>query len=120
MAKTEKFREDRITREIVVDAYGEGEVSLSWYYYLEEKLAFPFKAKCLARREISPLKPGKEVKVVGMAAEDECAQEIFVAVKWEMRTFSVPLSQLDGVDVDEGTREAIEDWRYWVRQGYQF
>ena len=55
MPKTEKSREDRITREIVVDAYNEGEISLAWYYYLEEKLAFPFKAKCVARREISPL-----------------------------------------------------------------
>ncbi len=71
--RTDRSREDRITREIVVDAYNEGEVSLSWYYYLEGKLQFPFKAKCVARREISPLEPGEAVEVVEMASDARLA-----------------------------------------------
>jgi hypothetical protein len=31
----------------------------------------------------------------------------------------VPLSQLEGVAVDEHTRQAIEDWQYWVARGYE-
>lgn len=120
MPKTEKSREDRITREIVVDAYGEGEISLSWYYYLEEKLGFPFKAKCMARREVSPLNPGEEVEVVGMATEDECEREIFVTVRWKVGSLAVPLSQLVAVDADARTRQAVGDWHYWVEQGYRF
>jgi Calcium binding len=38
---------------------------------------------------------------------------------WERRTLCVPLSQLRGVALDEETREAIEDWHYWVGQGYE-
>ena len=118
--KINKSREDRITREIVVDAYGEGQISLSWYYYLEEKLTFPFKAKCAARREVSPIKRGEEVEVVGMASEDECEREIFATVRWNDASLAGPLSQLEAVDADARTRQATEDWRYWVKQRYTF
>ena len=37
-------REERITMEIVVDAYGPEEQATGWYYYLEETLTFPFTA----------------------------------------------------------------------------
>ncbi len=106
--------------EIVVDAYDENERALGWYYYLEDKLAFPFKAKCVAPREISPLKRAEEVDVVGMPSQDECEREMFVTIEWEKRTFAVPLSQLKGVHVDKETQEAIANWHYWVQQGYEF
>ena len=120
MPKIQKFKEDRSTSEIIVDAYNEGEVSLSWYYYLEEKLAFPFKVKCVAWRQISTLKLGEEVEVVGMASEDECEREMFVTVGWKEGTLAVPLSQLEAVDADAGTEQAVEDWAYWAGQGYKF
>ena len=31
---------------------------------------------------------------------------------------AVSLSQLDALDPDEATNEAIGDWHYWVAQGY--
>ena len=37
-------REERITMEIVVDAYTPEETAMGWYYYLEDKLRFPFPA----------------------------------------------------------------------------
>ena len=118
--KNDKTRERRIATEIVVDAYGEEERALGWYYYLEEKLEFPFKARCIVQREISPLTPGEEVKVLKLASEDECEREIFVTVSRGKRKFAVPLFQLMGVKVNAGTRQAIEDWHYWLRQGYEF
>jgi hypothetical protein len=54
-----------------------------------------------------------------MAPEDECRHEMYVAMPWEGRTLCVPLSQLKGIEVDEETREALEDWHYWVAQGYE-
>lgn len=42
--KIDKIREHRIEMEIVVDAYGSEERAMGWYYYLEDKLEFPFKA----------------------------------------------------------------------------
>jgi Calcium binding len=112
-------REQRITMEIVVDAYTPEEQAMGWYYSLEDRLRFPFVAKCTAERSISPLRVGDEVKVVGMAPEEECQHEMFVLIRWERRTLAVPLVQLEGVAVDEQTRQVIEDWQYWVAQGYE-
>jgi hypothetical protein len=113
-------RERRIADEVVVDAYNEEEQALGWYYYLEERLAFPFKATCISERSISPLERGEVVEVTGLASEDDCMHEVFVQVSWRKRAFGVPLAQIQGVSVDDKTREAIEDWHYWVARGYQF
>lgn len=113
-------REHRIMMEVVVDAYDETERALGWYYYLEGKLHFPFGAKCVATRRTSPLNEGEIVEVVGMPPEEECEHDMFVTIRWQERTLAVPLSQLEGLDVDDETREVIEDWHYWVKQGYEF
>ena len=60
-------REQRITMEIVVDAYTPEEQAMGWYYSLEDRLHFPFVARCFAERSIPPLRVGEEVEVVGMA-----------------------------------------------------
>jgi Calcium binding len=112
-------REQRITMEIVVDAYTPEEQAMGWYYSLEDRLRFPFAARCTAERTISPLRVGEEVEVVGMAPEAECQHEMFVLIRWERRTLAVPLAQLEGAAVDEQTRQVIEDWQYWVAQGYE-
>jgi hypothetical protein len=38
--------ENRLHNEIIVDAYRPEEQAISWYYYLDEHLQFPFKALC--------------------------------------------------------------------------
>ena len=56
-----------------------------------------------------------------MAPEDECEHEMFVMMPWERRGLAVPLSQLEAAShVDEQTRQAVEDWHYWVKRGYEF
>lgn len=115
-----RTREQRINDEIVVDAYGEEERAMSWYYYLEEKLEFPFKARCVASRSVSPLKKGEEVEVLGMAPEDDCMHEMFVLTRFAGRKLGVPLSQLEVLETGRETREAVEDWQYWVAMGYEF
>jgi len=119
-AKRDPAREERIEQEILVDANGGEEQAMGWYYYLEDQLRFPFKARCLAPRTISPLRKGEAVEVMALAPEDECRREMFVTVKWENRTLAVPLMQLQPTDVDQPTKQAVEDWHYWVRQGYEF
>lgn len=118
LAKDEE-REQRIAMEIIVDAYGPEEQALSWHGYLSEKLQFPFSAGCVKRRATSPLQPGDKVKVTGMAPEEECEHEMFVTIQWKSYRFAVPLMQLEGLQTDEETQEAIEDWHYWVNQGHQ-
>jgi hypothetical protein len=112
-------REQRITMGIVVDAYTPEEQAMGWYYSLEDRLHFPFVARCTAERAISSLRVGDEVEVVGMAPEEECQHEMFVLIRWERRPLAVPLAQLEGVTVDKQTRQVIEDWQYWVAQGYE-
>lgn len=122
MSKAEKdpAREDRITMEVVVDAYDEIERALGWYYYLDNNLSFPFSAGCICKRSISPLRPDDEVEVLKMAEEDECMHEMFVVIRREKEGLAVPLSQLQPSNAAPETIQAVEDWHYWCRQGYQF
>ena len=117
--KRDEEREHRILMEVIVDAYGPEEQALGWYYYLEGKIAFPFTARCVEERRISPLREGEEVVVMGMLPEEECRCEMFVEIEWQGRRLGVPLAQLEPVGVDEETEEAIADWHYWVGRGYR-
>ena len=107
--------------EIVVDAYDEQERAMGWYYYLQDQLRFPFTATCIAKRSISPLKVKDEVEVIGMPGEEECEHEMSVTIQWEKEGLAVPLSQLKPIaDTGKKTQQAVEDWHYWVKMGYQF
>ena len=110
------MREERIHNEAIVDASPD-EQAMSWYYYLESKISFPFQATCVAAKDVSPLSKGEIVEVVRMAAEDTCEHDMFVQIRWRGRKMAVPLSQLAAIDPDESTKEAIGDWHYWVSQG---
>jgi len=116
-----KDREERIVMEIIVDCYGPEEQAMGWYYYLEEKLRFPFTAVCSEKRAISPLKIKDEVIVLEMAPDEECEKEMFVMIQWDRDGLAVPLSQLTPINsTDKQTKQAVEDWHYWVRMGYEF
>jgi len=119
--KRDEDREERISMEIVVDAYGAEEQAMGWYYCLEDKLEFPFTAVCTLKRAISPLQIGDEVEVIGMAPEEECEREMFIMIRWDKGRLAVPLSQLKPVSATpEQTRVAVGDWHYWVGMGYEF
>jgi hypothetical protein len=111
--KRDPERDERIAM-IIVDCYNESEQALGWYYYLQERLRFPFVAECSKKRSISPLQVREQVKVIGMAPEEECEQEIFVLVRWNRHRLGVPLVQLKPVSCDEQTRQAVDDWHYWA------
>src|SRR2546421_12301207 len=102
-----KARERRIEMQAVVDAYNESERAMGWYYYLEERLKFPFKARCKSKRAVSPLRIGEVVNALGMAPEEECESEVFVRLTWGGRSMAVPLSQLEPLDADHSTKKAV-------------
>jgi len=118
--KRSHIREERIRNEAIVDANGPEEQAMGWYYYLENKLRFPFQAKCIAAKAVSPLRKGETVEVRRMAPEDACTGDMLVLIRWQSRNLAVPLAQLAAIDADESTSEAIGDWHYWVAQGYCF
>lgn len=118
--KKDEARENRIDNEIIVDAYGQEEHAMGWYYYLDAKLKFPFLARCITKRSTSPLKVGDEIKAIGMTSEEVCEHEMYVKIKWSSRTLAIPLVQIEPIKTDSKTLEAVEDWHYWVNMGYEF
>jgi hypothetical protein len=118
--KRDPEREERISMEIVVDCYNESEQAMGWYYYLQDRLQFPFTAHCIAKRATSPLRVKDEVEVIDMAPEEECEHEMFVMIRWEKDGLGVPLAQLKPIAAKKRTVQASEDWHYWVKRGYQF
>ena len=116
--KRDNTRENRIIYEVVVDAHDAEEQAMGWYYYLEEVISFPFYAKCISKRAISPLRIGDEVEPYAMAPEHECGHEMFVLMPWEKDGLAVPLSQLEVTHGPDETKEAVLDWHYWVKRGY--
>lgn len=96
-------------------------VPWGWYYYLEDRLRFPFAAICVAKRVVSPLRVGDKVKVIGMAQETECGNEMSVTIPWEEDSLAVPFAQLNPVlKTAKATKQAVEDWHCWIRMGYEF
>jgi hypothetical protein len=126
MEKIEKdeIREERLYMEIIVDAYGEEERAMGWYYYLDDKIVFPFKARVIKNMEISPLQKDEMVTALGMVNVENCYNSMYVKIEWNKRKFGVPLEQLYPVDTtgefNEDTEEAIADWHYWTERGYCF
>ncbi|WP_458190035.1 calcium-binding protein [Haladaptatus sp. NG-WS-4] len=117
MDDTDAQRNERITDEILADAYGPEEQALGWYYYLEEKMTFPLQARCTEERTISPLRKGEEVLVVDLPDEYDCMCEMLVRIEWMDREFGVPLTQLEMIDADSDTERAVADWHYWFGDG---
>src|SRR5579871_5283451 len=48
---------------IFLDARPE-EQAMSWYYYLEGKISFPFQARCVTTKAVSPLRKGETVEIL--------------------------------------------------------
>jgi len=51
--------------------------------------------------------------------EDRILMDV-AEINWNTRTLCVPLAQLQPLDVNEQTQEAVEDWHYWMARGYEF
>jgi hypothetical protein len=113
-------REERITYEVVVDAYGEEERAMGWLTYLEDNLSFPFRGKCVREMDVSPLKKGETVMVRRMADSGSPHSSMQVIVEWNNRSMGVPLEQLLPVEKAGDTLEAVKDWHYWKARGYEF
>ena len=120
MSEKDAAREERIFMEVIVDANGPEEQAMGWYYYLDDKISFPFSAECIAVNKRTPLELGERVTVIEMAGEDNCEHDIYVEISWKNKVLIIPLAQIKPIDANEDTVEAIDDWHYWKKQGYTF
>jgi len=75
--------EEAIFMEAVVDAYNEVEQAMGWYYFLEDRLNFPFTAKCREEKRTNRVKKDQIYQVVGMADTEECGHDMYVLIKEE-------------------------------------
>ncbi|MDB2384762.1 calcium-binding protein [Endozoicomonas sp.] len=112
--------EDFIQDEVIVDCYDDYERINGWHCWLDDQLAFPFKARCIRETRGSILKTDEVVTVTEMADFDECNSGMRVQIEWQGRTCSVPLEQLDYEGEGEETQQAVDVWHYWSEQGYRF
>lgn len=113
----EADREERITYEVIVDCYDDYEVTMGWYCYLQDKLAFPYEAIWKVGKRAQP----ETVEVLGMAHTDDCTTDIQVVIRVREGEVAddlvVPLATVDSVDGHPTRDEAIGDWVYWLGQG---
>lgn len=101
---------------VIVDTYTVEEQSYGWHAYFGDLMHFPFEARCTTEHEESPLKEGETVRVVGMSSTEPALSQQYVTVEWMDRELGVPLEQLEPLDVREETKQAIEDWHYWLER----
>jgi len=120
MSRKDAEREKRIFMEAVVDANGPEEQAMGWYYYLDDRVSFPFAAECIAVDKRSPLELGEHTTAVRMAGQEYCEHEMYVEISWGNKALAVPLSQIKPLNANDDTVEAIGDWHYWKNQGYTF
>lgn len=63
---------------------------------------------------------GLAAEELGLAKEDDCMREMFVRIQIVGRMLGVPLSQIEVVEGESETCEAVEDRHYWVTMSYTF
>jgi hypothetical protein len=119
-----KIREERIKTEIIADAEEKEDRAMAWYDYLDDSLNFPFMGKWTKKGRKTSAPQPKEVEVLGMAPDDECEKDMFVEVVYpdgkDEDVFTARLSEIEVIDADEDTKEALADWQYWLARGYKF
>lgn len=113
---TSKEMQHEIDDEILVDCYDEDEVSMSWCYYMQKVLNFPFQAKAKLRKRAggSALVP---VSVVALAADEEGfrGKDFDLDIQLGEYIVKIAYAALSHIKADEQTSEAFAIWKYWIR-----
>lgn len=112
-------REQRITMEILVDAHTPEVQAMGWYSSLEDRLHFsswPGASPNVASR---PCASATRSRSPGWPPKRSASTRCSSSSAGNTDPLAVPLAKLEGVAVDDQTRQVIEDWHYWVAQGYE-
>lgn len=114
---TKDEMQHKIDYEIIVDCYDEYEASMGWYYYMEETLKFPFKAKAKLKKSDGSVKL-TEIQVTGLAADEEgfMGNDFDLEILTGGHFSNIHYSQLSQIKADDETLEAFAIWEYWNRK----
>ena len=116
---TEQEIKNIIEDEIVVDANGDDEVFMGWYYFMMETLEFPFKAVVpIKKRNGKTEEHTVEVVEDATDAERFKCQAYYVNVDYEGVLMKVEVADLKPINASEETLKAIDVWKYWHAKGY--
>lgn len=111
----------KINDEIIVDCYGDYEVNMSWYYFFEDTMEFPFEAETVMK-DRNGKKQLIKVDVLGMAEEDdfeELSEVLFeVNPKNAELVIEVGISKLKKIKGSKEIQEAFELWGFWKSENY--
>ena len=116
---TEKEIQNIIDYEVVVDAYDDSEVYMGWYYFMSERLKFPFKAVATIKKRNGSTEEST-VEVVEDATDGDRfkCQAYYVNVDYEGVMMKVEVGDLKPINASEETLKAITVWQYGKENGY--
>ena len=121
----EDNRRLQIEDNVIVDCYNDEEISNSWECYMEERLCEPFSAKIISENTEIPV--GEVVTVKDNLYQfDEIGSIIwkksdastieYLDVQWNDKEFDIHINDLEPVDKNIDTIEAIKNWNYWIKK----
>jgi hypothetical protein len=116
---TEAEIKEIIEDEIVVDAYGDDEVSMGWHCFMSETLEFPYKAIATIKKRNGTTEECT-VDVVEDATDGnrfKC-QAYYVNVDYEGVLMKMEVADLKPINASDETIKAITVWKYWLEKGY--
>lgn|GEM_PF-4611999 len=92
-------REERIFEEIIVDAHDEDEQRMGWYYYMDEKVRFPFKAEVVLEKR-SGEKIVQKVDVLKLTCEVDFGSDLTLSYANSVpASFFMAISAFSNVEV---------------------
>ncbi len=108
-----------IEEEITVDANGDDEVYMGWYYFMSETLEFPFKAVASIKKRNGTTEE-RTVDVIEDATNGDRfkCQAYYVNIDYEGVLMKVEVADLKPVNASDETLKAITVWKYWLAKGY--
>jgi Calcium binding len=81
---TEKTIKYKIDYEIVVDCYDEYEIGMSWYYFMEETIGFPFQATAKLKKNNGVIEKKKsESQDLQVMKKD--SGRMILTLKWKLQ-----------------------------------
>ncbi len=110
--------EKKIYNDILVDCKDEYDQNMSWYYYVQDEMDFPFEAEIELKKRKGE-KVLKKVNVINLSEDDtnfERGFELKVAIELDDYIIEVPLRDLVEIEATERTIETIETWKYWIKK----
>ncbi|NOQ63513.1 MAG: hypothetical protein GQ582_03260 [Methyloprofundus sp.] len=111
----------RIDYKILLDCYDAYEQGQAWTLYLLDNINFPFSAEYIGNSKIS-LTAKQAINALELVnseyASDEDLEFFIALVEVEVGDilYEIPLEDLQPLTADKVSRQAIEDWRFYIKQ----